>query len=202
MLTKIAAISFVFALAGCASATKFQKTDAGPGYSVKELDAKDHLEVSVRLGDGAAAERVRDYGWRAVGEECHSRGFGYFSAVDVTPSTFEGFCYTSSTVKSMAITFQSAGLEAEPKKFVVEGLNGKTGTKLMVGDELLKMNGQKLTSMAQIKSLVFVSSKTKNSLPVEVVRGGKTMKLEEPLAQTANGAFGQDMLDRLRSKVQ
>ncbi|MEK6628649.1 MAG: hypothetical protein AABY53_08480 [Bdellovibrionota bacterium] len=177
-----------------------KNTDGTIGYVIQDLSSKDNFRVIVQLPAETPEKYTHDYGSRAAGEECVERGFQFFDVGKLAPSAFEGFCFTDSTRKSLTITFQMNGLASSPQRFIIEGLNSKKNTQLQVNDEVLSIANEIPTSIAHVKSLVFIASSNKRtSLPVKVMRQGKEVTVTEPIVDLKNGAFGESYLEDLRS---
>ncbi|MEZ4815617.1 MAG: hypothetical protein R3A80_10495 [Bdellovibrionota bacterium] len=69
----------------------------------------------------------------------------------------------------------------------VEDTNAKAPTFFAVGDLVTKVNGQAITSNYAIRKNIFSLWTTgKKSLPVEVIRGGKTLTFNEPILEVKN----------------
>jgi hypothetical protein len=196
-------VSLLF-LSACATSPIFQKsTNGSDGYSVQDLGRNDHFRITVKIPQENTTEKfIRNYGFRAVGEECLSRGFQFFDVAELDKTSIDGFCFKDSTRKSLAITFRADNLKESPSRFVVEDLNSKTNTQVKVNDEILLMDGKSLTSMAQIKSLVFSAVvNNKNALPLKLKRQNQEMTVNEPIADFKNGALGASDLEAVRSAV-
>lgn len=191
----------VFVLAGCSSAPKFEMANNSSGYTVKEVSGKNHLEIDLILPSNTAEKELAYYGQRAVGEECLKSGYGYFDTGETTPFKIKGFCFSKDEYGSLGIVFEKKGLNEEPKKFVIESIFNKSSTLVKVGDEVLKVDGKNLTSISQIKELIFIASQKQNTLPLELIREGKKITINEPIA-TTTGALGRpEDLDRLRKLI-
>lgn len=190
-------------LAACASAPTFKKTSYGVnGYSVQDLTTKDHFQIIVNLPEGTDGKYFRNYGYRAVGEECLVRGFKFFDVGELDTTVFEGFCFQDASRKALAVSFQNNGLIQSPSRFVVDHLNNKTFTKLRPNDELLLIDNKPPISMINLKSLVFIAaSNNKNELLLKIKRQGREIKVMEPIADLKNGALDQKDLEALRFLV-
>lgn len=197
-------VSFIaIVLSACASSPTFKKTSYGvDGYSVQDLATKDHFQVIVKLPEGTDSKYFRNYGYRAVGEECLARGFQFFDMGELDTTVFEGFCFPDANRKALAISFQNNGLIQSPSRFVVEHLNNKAVTKLRPNDELLLIDDKPPVSMINLKSLVFIAAtNNKNALPLKIKRQGREIKVMEPIADLKNGALDQNDLKSLRFLV-
>lgn len=190
-------------LSACASAPTFKKTSYGvDGYSVQDLATKEHFQIIVKLPVGTDSKYFRNYGYRAVGEECLARGFEFFDVGELDTTVFEGFCFQDANRKALAISFQNNGLIQSPSRFVVDHLNNKTVTKLRPNDELLLIDDKPPVSMINLKSLVFVAAiNNKNVLPLKIKRQGREIKVMEPIADLKNGVLEKKDLESLRLLV-
>jgi hypothetical protein len=203
-MSKVCVASIVsLLLSACASVPVFQKqADSGVGYKIQDLDSTENFRATVQLPPETSEKFIRNYAFRAVGEECEVRGFQFFDVGQLNATSFEGFCYLDSTRKSLALTFEKGGLEESPQKFVIEELNSKSNTKLQIGDEVISISGKNPTSMAEIKSIVFdASSKKLAALPLKITRKGKELTVTEPMTDLKNGALGKPDLEALRTLV-
>lgn len=189
-------------LSNCSTAPKFEKSNGSSGYTLKELTGKNHFEISLLLPSDTSQDALKKYGWRAIGEECANRGFEYFDISDEAPNKYVGYCYPTNERKALAITFKANGLQENPIKFVVEDLNNKSSTMLKVADEVLTIGGQKLVSMGQLKSVVFAATQKSNSMTVSLLRNGKSLEINEPVALFKSGVLGKSDLEQLRREIQ
>lgn len=196
-------IVFILAgvICGCSSAPVFQKKTTGMGYVVKDLSQKGHFEVTLDLPTDIPEDFIFIYGMRAIGEECLLRGYDFFDTAEITEFKREAFCYSENVRTALGVTFKGPGLKKQPAEFVVENLNGKNPTKLAVKDQLISLNGTVLTSMAQLKGIVFQQPSRKISLSVEFSRDGKKMTAEEPLVNLRDSMFGKKDLDDFRKEI-
>ncbi len=153
------------------------------------------------LPSDTSKNTLKIYGWRAIGEECLSRGFEFFDISDESPIQFVGFCYSTNERKALAITFRKNELQQTPRKFIVEDLNNKSATNVRIKDELLAIGDQKLISMGQLKSVVFGVTQKSNSIPVSLLRNGKLLEVNEPIALLKSGVLGKSDLENLRREI-
>jgi S1-C subfamily serine protease len=113
----------------------------------------------------------------------------------------EGFCFKENKRKALAITFEKEGLTASPSIFVVENLNQKSKTNLLIGDKVIKAEGRNVTSVSDLKILAFHYGQIGTvKINLEIIRQGKSLTLSEPLAELSNGAHGPDSLEALQKK--
>lgn len=192
-------IALLFVLSACASTqVPFQKVENGVGYSV-EAKGQDHFLIKTKLPTDLEPKSVVRYVARAVGEECLKNGFQYFDYTSPKDGASEGFCFKENKRMALGITFERVGLEAVPPSFVIEDLNQKTNTKLLVGDKLLKVEGREIASVSELKSLAFqYGKKGTANVQVEVLRQGKALTLSEPLSVLSNASYGPSDLEALR----
>jgi hypothetical protein len=193
-------ILVVFGMSGCTTTPIFQKSSGDyDGYSVQETNRKDHFRITIKVPSESSEKFRAAYGMRAVGEECLNRGFQYFDFTDLVSSAVDGFCFTSPNRRALGVTFESAGLKQTPQRFIVEDLNSKTSTLLKTNDEVITIGSESVTSMSQIKSIVFAGSDdSKNILPLKIKRQGVVSTVNEPLANLKNGNLGQSELESFR----
>jgi len=196
-------VIILLVLSACASKPSFQKnSNETIGYVIQNYATNDNFRVIVNLPQGTTEQYARNYGYRAVGEECLIRGFNFFDVGEVDGKVFEGFCFKDSVRKSLAVSFQNDGLVRSPKRFVIEYVNNKPSTKLKLNDELLLMDNKSPDSMANLKSLVFnAATNNKNFLPLKIRRKGRELKVMEPIADLKNGVLDINDLDALRTFV-
>jgi hypothetical protein len=192
----------LFFITNCSTSPKFEKSNGSSGYTVKELTSKNHFEITLLLPSDTSKNTLKVYGWRAIGEECLNRGFEFFDISDEEPNKYVGFCYPTNERKALAITFKANGLQESPRKFVVEDLNSKSVTNIKIDDEVLAVAGQKLVSMGQLKSVVFASTQKSNSMSVSLLRNGKPLEINEPVALLKSGILGKADLENLRREIQ
>lgn len=188
----------------CTSIPIFQKTtDNNEGYKVQDLDSKNNFRVTIQLPSIPSSDKlVRYYGFRAVGEECLARGFHFFDVGELTTHIFEGFCFTSSTRKSLAATFDKKELQKNPIHFIVESLNKKSRSQLKINDEILMVNEKPLVSVGQLKSLIFAEAENKKtSVDLKIRRKNSELNITELLADFKNSTYGQGDLEDLRLKI-
>lgn len=185
-------------LSGCAGAPKFQKLSEGTGYSVTQ-HSDNNIEVMVSLPANSSEKAIEDYGALAIGEECKEKGFAVWDYGKVSSNKFEGQCYKTNEFKGLGLTFYKEGLEKEPSRFVVEKINNKVSTKILKEDEVLMIDDKKVSSMAQIKSLIY-SKKETESILVSVRRNNKVLSFAEPLVTYKDLMLDQKVLAWLRDK--
>lgn len=186
-------------LASCATFPSFQDNPA-EGYQVTDTSNPASFGVEVRLPESTSPNFRINYAMRAIGETCAKRGFDYFNYGQASASQWQGFCSKTSSNRSLALSLSVP--KAEGEKFVVENLNGKTNSKIQVGDVLLKVNGQAIITMAGLKTEVFNAVEAKkSSMTLEIERAGKVMTLEEPIADVANASMGPEDLKTVRQLV-
>jgi len=176
-------IALMFIVIGCASPIPFQKMNNGIGYEI-EPKGPETFAVKMSLPDSARANQYLDlYAAAAIGEECKKRGYEYFDHALVSSSLSEGFCYKENRKRALAISFARKNLELQPAEFVVEDLNSKSKTALKLNDKITKFDGKVVQSMGEIKSMVFsIDKKNVSSIKLELIRDGKVITVDEPLA--------------------
>ena len=178
-----------------ASAVDFQKLDTAVGYSIENKKNADNFLIKPRFPENIETREIMLYLVKAAGEECLTRGFKFFDFTNPQDGVAEGFCFSENIRKAFAIKFEDAPLKELPPRFIVEDLMGKTLSKLQVKDQVLAVDGKKISSVSELKSLAFATGKTKKAeFKLEIKRDGKDLKITEPLAELKNGAFGPDDL--------
>lgn len=194
-------VATAFILTACATLPRFQKSlDGSNGFTVQDLSTKDHFRVTVQVPPESSGKFIKDYGFRAVGEECLARGFHYFDVGEISLFSFEGFCFADAVRKSLAITFQPAGLLESPPRFIVGNLNNKTNSKLQVNDEIVFIDQERPNSMSQLKSIVFAAS-NKKQLSMKIKRQNNEIAILEPIVELRDAAYGKNDLEALRVLV-
>ena len=184
-------------LSACASSPTFEKSsNGGNGYVVKDSRDQHVFDIDLLLPINVADSVRRDYGFRAVGEECAARGFQFFDVAEDLKQHFTGLCYATEAHKALGITFKKESLALTPPRFIVGDLNGKTASQLKVDDEVVSFDGQKLLSMGQVKIFVFNASLTSAAVSLNLVRGGKPLKVNEPVAVFSSGLYTSKDLSR------
>lgn len=192
----------LFLTFGCASnEIPFQKSSNGVGYTIEHSKRPDYFIVRLQLPLKSEEASFKRYAARAVGEECLARGFTFFDLTDPKDNSVEGFCFKENKRKALGISFDKKYLENSPPSFVVENLNSKSRTNLLVGDKVNKIAGQEVGSVSRIKSLIFLSNNQQVSeVDITLERNGKNLSVKEPIADLLGGAFGKDDLDALRKQ--
>lgn len=144
-------LPFFILLAACATKEiPFQKEAGGVGYSVENKSA-DNFLVRTRLPAAVSAESALKYVGRAVAEECLQRGFSFFDMTAPSENLSEGFCFKENRRRALAISFKPEPLTSSPSTFVIDNLNGKSATKLKPNDQLVKINGENVESLPNLK---------------------------------------------------
>lgn len=186
----------VLGLASCASTPTFQE-NASEGFTIQ--DSKNPARFVVELHLPTANDGFRsNYVMRAIGETCAKREFPYFNIGAIDANRYEGYCYKTSANRSLGLSLTVPKKDGE--RFVVENLNGKTNTKVQVGDAVLKVNSLAITSMSVLKNEVFDSVEAKkNFVKLEIERAGQVQSVEEPIADVANASPGPEELQGLRA---
>ena len=90
-------------MSGCSSASKppFQTLSGHEyGYKVEDSPERWVFKVQSVLPPKIDEKYAVYYGYRAIGEECHERGFAYFDAGVNTPTELDGYCYELSSPRS------------------------------------------------------------------------------------------------------
>lgn len=188
-------------LTACATTPQFQKKSSDFGYSTTDLSSKTHFRVTVDLPEETSRETKSGYAFRAIGEECASRGYQHFDYSTESESTFIGFCYATPEKKALGVVFATVDENSTDKKFVVESFSNKPSTQLKVGDQVTDIANQKLTSLGQLKSIVATADPKANSLKIKIVRDGKTSEVTEPLVLLKGALAGPAELENIRKKV-
>ncbi len=196
-ITLCAAIA-VSVLASCATAPKFQKSNGAQGYAVRELDSRNHFMVELTLPSGETSRYYRNYGLRAIGEECKSRGFDFFNGATLSTGRYEGFC-APSMPKVLGIQFKESGLSQTPPAFEIESVASKPTHFAMANDKVLEMDGKKLVGRSDFLVASFLSNKAgKSSQHLKLERAGKIMTGEEPMITTDQAYLNSNDLEHLR----
>lgn len=189
-------------LLGCSSSPVFQKrTELGDGYSIQDLSKNSHFEVILNISNDLPEKYIYQYGLRAVGEECLSRGFNYFDIGQYSQLKYVAYCYEDNLKNSLGISFQSVKTENQQVDLIVEGLNGKKNTLIEIGDKILSVEGEILTSIPQLKNLIFKLPNKKLKVQVDLSRNGKKMTIDEPLVNLRDSTLGKKDLEDLRLEV-
>ena len=191
----------LFFLVGCASnLVSFQKADQGFGYSIENKSTGNFL-IKLNLPPQMESKGVTFYTARAVGEECLQQGFEYFDYTAPSNGLSEGFCFKENKRKSLAMTFNMDAFKAVPPKLIIENLNQKSKTYLLVGDQITKAEGRAVQSVSDLKTLSYhYGQKGIMNVELELIRQGKVLKITEPLADLSNGTSGPNELMNLRKK--
>ena len=192
----------LFLASGCVSSEiSFQKSSNGIGYTIENSKQPDYFIVKLQLPLKSEDTSSKRYAARAVGEECLARGFIFFDLTDPKDSSAEGFCFKENKRKALGISFDKKHLENSPPSFVVENLNSKSRTNLLVGDKVNKISGKEIGSVSRIKSLIFSSYHLQVSeVDIDLERNGKSLTVKEPIADLLGGAFGKEDLEALRKQ--
>ena len=187
-----------FVLQACLTPYQPKEGDR-PGYEViSDSSAARSFVVNVDLPK-AGLEYKNFYLMRTVGEECQKRGFNYFDSGQINSVSAYGFCYSKKSKKSLALTFDKDELDKTPQSLIVENTNKKTGSSVMMGDQIVEANGKKLASIGQLKKLVY-ESPDQGLVKLKVMREGQQIQIGEPLI-TYPGLFGPKDLKALRKKI-
>lgn len=199
-------LSALLALSACASIQRppFQKLESHEfGYRVENSVTPTEFKVTTVLPEKVDPKFAVFYASRAVAEECLNRGFSYFDIGVEGPHEVDGYCYASADHKGLGVEFGANGLELTPKRFVVSDLNGKTKTSLQKKDQILEIDGQPTTSIAQVKAIVAKAVDAgRAELDLKIKRGDdQELKIKEPIALFKNSSMGSQHLDLMRSKV-
>ena len=168
-------------LASCASRVPFQKFDGKTGYTINKGSSNAHFKVEVTLPADSEPAYIREYAWIGTGIECHQRGFAYYETVDESRNVFHGLCYKEAHPRSMMLLFKKRGLSKTPPKFTVERVYPKPKTFVLEGDELLELDGKKVTSVLQMKLQVQAAPAKKTIMPAKLRRKGKVITVKEPI---------------------
>jgi hypothetical protein len=195
-------MTLILALIGCASQqVPFQKSNNSVGYSVEEKNT-DNFIIKSQLPADSDPKWIYKYIGRAVGEECLQKGFDFFDYTEPQNGVSEGFCFKENKRKALAVTFVPAGLDSTPTEFVGENLNQKSNTSLQVGDKFVKVEGKKIESVSELKSLAFSNRNKKGlNVKIELVRADKNLTINEPLADMTGGCYDQESLASLRDSI-
>ncbi len=186
-------------LMGCASQeVPFQKLNNGIGYTV-EQKSKNNLIIKANIPPSILTRTKTRYFARAVGEECLKLGFAYFDYTEPVDSASEGFCFPNNKRIAFAIKFKMDKLDSVPPEFIVEYLNQKAKTFLQINDKIIKINDIEPHSIAELKKYAFsLGEKNIQSVKIELLRNGKTLHIEEPMAVLSSGSYGPEDLQSLR----
>lgn len=194
--------AFAIGLASCATAPKFQKSEAGgEGYSVREIDGHDHLMVDLNLPGGEPVEFYRNYGRVAVGDECKARGFSFFNVAALATSRYEGFCATTMP-KFLGITYKEAGLAQQPIVCEVESVVAKPKSFIIPGDKVLEMDGIKLVNRGDFLRASFLANKAgKSTENLKIERASKVLSVDEPMVSGQQTYFDSYFLEGIRARL-
>lgn len=201
-------IGACFLISGCAShLAPFQRassnpSESQPGYTLTPGASAQTFNIKVDLKGQGDAKYAVYYAYRAVGEECLSRSFGYFDVGVNDPANVDGYCYPGPDHPALAVEFTTAGLDARPQAFVVGSLLGKTNTKLEKGDTIIGLEGASPRSVANFKAVVFrLSQAGRKTVDLKIKRAGQDLEIKEPIALLKNSLMGSTQLDLFRSRV-
>lgn len=188
----------------CASRPAFKEVSSGSGvgYSLKVI-SQSQFEATAILGADVDSEFKEMYLSRAVGENCYKNGFQFWDEILLTKNVTLANCFKENRRPALGVTVAAAGLQENPKLFIVEELNNKPETNLKKYDSIKKVAGTELTEMSQLKLIPFTLANTgSTTIPLEIVREGKYLSIAEPLVNLKGSNFGPDHLDHLRNTIQ
>lgn len=193
----------VILLTSCAHTPPFQKINSGVGYKIENLEIKNSFKVTLKFSFSETTSKyLSNYAFRAVGEECLTRGLNNFESTKLDENTFNGYCFANKTYKALAVTFEESGLNKTPIRFIVEDLNNKTFTLLKINDEIINFDNIPLTSMTQIKHLVFsAADKKRTYVSLKIKRTNSELIITEPLAEFAGSLGSKEDLDAVRKII-
>ncbi len=199
----IAIFIIMFIVAGCSTTRTpvFQKSDGHLGYEVQESDVKSRMTISLQMRDEVEPSYKAHYALRAIGEECAARGFNFFDQAEEDENHYNGYCYKTEARRALAIKFTDEGLRLKPRKFMVEHLNSKSQTALVVGDEILKFDDKEMRSMAELKEYIFRLDPKEKLMSLSILRKGQPMTFDEPLAELKNSLGDEALLRTLRKEI-
>ncbi len=168
------------------------------GYWYKKLpELENAFDVFVRLPKNEDKKFRRRHLVIAAAKACKEIKQLYFDISGVVFVKDEGkteitkvlgLCFQKSTMPSMKITF-----EEKPKVFeshvgyAVESVNAKAPTSLGVGDIIVKVGGQPAsTNYLHRKIVLGLWQSGKKTVPLEIIRNSKVLKVEEPIVEIPN----------------
>lgn len=200
-------ISLVFL--GCAGFPPFKEVTADEvGYKITPLKNDNVFGVKAILPDVATGNYGSDYVYRAVGETCKKRGYDYFTdtphnefkySKDLIEVEATGYCYKENVGKGLGIRFRKINSNSYQAGAEVDQTNNKVNTKLKVGDLILEIEGQRINSVADIKSIT--NSTDKNSLKLTIIRDKMRIQVEETIIAVKDTHSGPVDLIEIRKYV-
>lgn len=183
----------------CAMMPNFKEANKD-GYSLENGKVDSVFTVNLHLDGVSVPEFKTGYAIRAVGETCAARGYSYYSFGRMTADQVRGYCYKTAQIRALGVTFIQT--VATNDKIVVESLNGKAPTQLKVNDVVLEANGKKLSAIYQIKDEVTEAVAVgKSVLGFKVSSSGTEAAVDEPIILFADGVFGPQDLEKIRSDI-
>ena len=183
----------------CALMPKFQE-GSKDGYTVENGATDSLFNVNLHLDGVQVNDFKAVYAMRAVGETCAKRGYQHFSYGKISADQVRGYCYKTPTIRALGVTFVQNVATGE--KIVVESLNGKAPSSLKVNDEILAVNGKKISAIYQIKDQVVEATRNgKSTLSMKIVSASKELNIEEPFTSMSDGVFGPQDLEKFRADV-
>jgi hypothetical protein len=182
---KFIVLPFLLLTAGCATVIPFQRKGSEQfGYEIKDIEAPAVFQVETTLPKSVTKRFMIFYTSRAVGETCLKRGFRFFDEAEslqkelgnsMTMITTDGYCTKENRRTGLAITFKYVGTN-----IVVESLNKKAPSSLIVNDVVIDIQGQKIKNISEIKRFIF-NNQNLDHIDMTISRGQKTLKIKEPL---------------------
>ena len=197
------------AFLGCAGFPPFKevKTDE-VGYKITPVKNDNIFFVKAILPDNSTGNYGSDYVFRAVGESCKKRGYDFFSGTPAKESKYNGdlitiektgYCYKENKGKGFGIQFENIDSNSYNAGAKVYEMNNKVNSKLKIGDLILEIEGKKITSVADVKSMT--NNTDKNSLKLTIIRDKTRIEVEEALIVMQGSFATPDDLVRVRKYV-
>ncbi len=121
----------------------------------------------------------------AAATECEKRNFNYFDIGEETRSRTQTFCFKTKEKPGLGVTFERNELYAEPPRFIIEDLNGKKASNLMVGDEVVSLNNEKVVNMGMLKHAIFKADVKHQKVLISIIRKAKSLNVEEPVTRNS-----------------
>jgi hypothetical protein len=188
-MNKLYAIVFLVLASSCAT-TYVQEHDeivenvdvtlsnsSGPHFIVSMKPKKESI-------DNAQSSCYAEW---LINEECKKRSYSYSDIGNRDLLNYVGFCYKENSKLGLNILFEVRRPDIKLTRLVVENLNNKVSTSLMVKDTILRMNGKDIWTMGDIKENMFqiADHKTKN-VTLAILRDGKNIEVKEPIVEQTN----------------
>ena len=156
----------------------------GFDYSINSID-KASFEVKITKDLSRKDEKVCPKSHLlsiASAEECEKRNYKYVDiGVNNEDSAFST-CFSNDSRKSLGITFFD-----KVQGLIVESLNEKKPTELMLNDKITLMDSLAVASVSDVKkALSKYSNNTENIVNLTILRNKKIIVIKEPLIVRPN----------------